>query len=66
MGNASSTDGASGSLGVPNLLSKVSVSGLTKAHVDAFLTHGKVDNVDISYNTKKQVSPACDTCPYNN
>lgn len=59
MGNASSSEGASGSLGLPNLLSKVSVSGTSKADVDAFLSEGRIDNVNIAYNTKKQVGFVC-------
>lgn len=54
MGNASSAEEGS-HIGHPNLLSKVSVHGEKKADVDAFLAEGKVDKVEISYNTKRQV-----------
>ncbi|CAM9645405.1 unnamed protein product, partial [Sphacelaria rigidula] len=53
MGNASSAEEGS-HMGHPNLLSKVSVHGEKKADVDAFLAEGKVDKVEISYNTKRQ------------
>ena len=53
MGIASSSDEGSG-LASPNILSKVSVKG-GKADMDAFLTEGRVDNVQIGYVTKKQV-----------
>lgn len=59
MGNASSAEEGTGSLGHPNLLSKVTVNGARKADVDAFLTEGRVDNVQISYNTKRQVRRSC-------
>lgn len=55
MGNTSSSDESSAGLGLPNLLSKVHVGGNRKADVDAFLSEGRVDNVSIAYNTKKQV-----------
>lgn len=53
MGVATSSDGGSG-LASPNILSKVSVKG-GKADMDAFMTEGRMDNVQIAYVTKKQV-----------
>lgn len=62
MGNANSAEEGTGGLGHPNLLSKVTVNGTKKADVDAFLTEGRVDNVQISYNTKRQVRGRCLCC----
>lgn len=53
MGVATSSDGGSG-LASPNILSKVSVKG-GKADMDAFMTEGRIENVQIAYVTKKQV-----------
>lgn len=53
MGNSSSVEDGSG-LASPNILSKVTVKG-SKADMDAFLTEGRVNNVQIAYVTKKQV-----------
>ena len=53
MGVASSSDETSG-VASPSILSKVSVKG-GKADMDAFMTEGRVDNVQIGYVTKKQV-----------
>ncbi|CAM9943897.1 unnamed protein product [Ectocarpus sp. 4 AP-2014] len=52
MGNSSSVEDGSG-LASPNILSKVTVKG-SKADMDAFLTEGRVNNVQIAYVTKKQ------------
>lgn len=54
MGNASSSEEIRG-LGSQNFLSKVSVKSSSKSDIDAFLTEGRVDNVQIAYVTKKQV-----------
>lgn len=54
MGNGGSSEEGSGGLASPSILSKVSVKG-DKADMDAFLTEGRVDNVQISYVTRKQV-----------
>lgn len=71
MGNASSSEDGAG-LGSPKILSKVTVNG-GKADMDAFLTEGRVDNVEIAYVTKKQVratnaAPATavqEVCPHS-
>lgn len=54
MGNGSSSEEIRG-LGSQNFLSKVSVKSSSKSDIDAFLTEGRVDNVQIAYVTKKQV-----------
>lgn len=57
MGNASSAEEGTGPyLAPPSILTKVSVKG-DKAEVDAFVTKGRVDNVQIGYLTKRQVRP---------
>lgn len=53
MGNGSSSEEGPGR-GAPNILSKVLVNG-GRADMDAFFTEGRVDKVQISYVTKKQV-----------
>lgn len=63
MGNTSSGEEGSG-LASPNILSKVTVKG-SKADMDAFLTEGRVNNVNIGYVTKKQVCVClCHWLPY--
>lgn len=62
MGNTSSGEEGS-SLASPNILSKVTVKG-SKADMDAFLTEGRVNNVQIGYVTKKQVCIAFLACVF--
>lgn len=58
MGNASSAEEGP-YLAPPNILTKVTVKG-DKADIDAFVTKGRVDNVQIGYLTKRQVrAPQC-------
>lgn len=57
MGNTSSSEEGPGPyLAPPSILTKVTVKG-DKADVDAFVTKGRVDNVQIGYLTKRQVRP---------
>lgn len=60
MGNTSSGEEGAG-LASPSILSKVTVKG-SKADMDAFLTEGRVNNVQIAYVTKKQVCVCALVC----